>query len=65
MSNIITSTLRFAAQASSMAAASIALYCYAFNIVDASGYAIDGAATTIVVLASLFGYFTADSVIRD
>jgi cytochrome c biogenesis protein CcdA len=33
----------------------MALYLYAFQVVDQYGYAIDGVATVVVVIAGIFG----------
>lgn len=40
-----------------VAIAAISLFCYAFQLKDVSGYAMDGVSTTICVVASIFLYF--------
>jgi hypothetical protein len=36
---------------------SISLFCYAFQLKDSHGYAMDGLVTTVCVVASIFLYF--------
>lgn len=55
MSNFVHKSLFFIADLTFIAVLLVTLYCYAFNVTDASGYSLDGIATVLIVISSLFG----------
>lgn len=48
-------TMFFVADVLSISVIAIALYSYVFQVVDQYGYAIDGVATVVIVIAGIFG----------
>ena len=48
-------TMFFVADVLSISVIVMALYSYVFQVVDQYGYAIDGVATVVVVIAGIFG----------